>query len=52
MILNGRDALTAGREDYTSEDEPEDGKGHKFKAKSDKSENMKFFLESKIKLNI
>lgn len=49
MILNGREALTAGKDDYTSEDEPEDNTdGYQFQTKADRSENMRFFLESKI----
>lgn len=47
MILNGRDALTAGKNDYSSEDEV-DNQGPVFQNKSDRSENMKFFLQSKI----
>lgn len=45
--MNGRDAVTAGKDDYTSEDEPEEKEGYKFQTKADRSENMKFFLESK-----
>lgn len=48
MILNGRDAVTAGKNDYDSEDEVDKSQGHRFQAKGDRSENMKFFLESNI----
>ncbi|XP_011495961.1 PREDICTED: PAX3- and PAX7-binding protein 1 [Ceratosolen solmsi marchali] len=46
IVLNGRDALVAGKDDYTSEDELVENQGHKFKKKKNRSENMKFFLES------
>lgn len=48
LILNGRDAVTAGKDDYTSEDEDESesSRNHQFKKQSSKPENMKFFLQS------
>ena len=45
MILNGRAALTAGKNDYTSEDE-DDEKTHTFRKNSDKEDHMKIILES------
>ncbi|KAL7291124.1 hypothetical protein TKK_0015251 [Trichogramma kaykai] len=45
LILNGREALTAGKNDYSDEDEvPE--RSHRFQSKTDRADNMKFFLQS------
>lgn len=48
LILNGRDAVTAGKDDYTSEDE-EEGEGsrtHQFKKQTSRPDSMRFFLQS------
>ncbi|XP_066586865.1 PAX3- and PAX7-binding protein 1 isoform X2 [Prorops nasuta] len=45
MILNGRAALVAGKDDYTSEEE-EEQHSHKFRRTSDKADTMKILLES------
>ncbi|KAG7187898.1 hypothetical protein KM043_013866 [Ampulex compressa] len=48
LILNGRAALAAGKDDYTSEEEEEEeeSKGHKFCRSTDKADTMKILLES------
>ncbi|KAK0168826.1 hypothetical protein PV327_002593 [Microctonus hyperodae] len=45
LILNGRAALVAGKDDYTS-DEEEDSKGHVYRKNITKADPMKLFLES------
>ncbi|KAK0096085.1 hypothetical protein PV326_006499 [Microctonus aethiopoides] len=45
LILNGRAALVAGKDDYTS-DEEEDSKGHIYRKNISKADPMKLFLES------
>lgn len=47
MILNGRAALVAGKDDYTSEEEEDDGSSHKFRKNTDRADTMKILLESK-----
>ncbi|KAI4483442.1 hypothetical protein M0802_013384 [Mischocyttarus mexicanus] len=45
LILNGRAALAAGKDDYTSDEEEESG-SHKFQKSTDKADTMKILLES------
>lgn len=49
LILNGRAALAAGKDDFSSnEEDEEEANGHKFQRNknSDKTDSMKMFLES------
>ncbi|EFN87798.1 GC-rich sequence DNA-binding factor-like protein [Harpegnathos saltator] len=46
LILNGRAALAAGKDDYTSGEEEDEPCNHKFRKSTDKAETMKIFLES------
>ncbi|XP_015599684.1 PAX3- and PAX7-binding protein 1 [Cephus cinctus] len=46
LILNGRAALVAGKDDYTSEEEDDDPNGHKFRRNTDRADTMKILLES------
>ncbi|XP_044576471.1 PAX3- and PAX7-binding protein 1 isoform X2 [Cotesia glomerata] len=45
LILNGRAALVAGKDDYSS-DEEDDSAAHKFRKNFTKTDPMKLFLES------
>ncbi|KAL0100277.1 hypothetical protein PUN28_019575 [Cardiocondyla obscurior] len=46
LILNGRAALAAGKDDYTSGEEEDEPCSHKFKKNTDKAETVKILLES------
>ncbi|CAL1673138.1 unnamed protein product [Lasius platythorax] len=46
LILNGRDALVAGKDDYTSNEEEDESCSHKFRKNTDKAETVKTLLES------
>lgn len=51
MILNGRAALAAGKDDFSSnEEDEEDIDGHKYQRNknSNKTDSMKMFLESML----
>lgn len=45
LILNGRAAVTAGKDDYTSDEEDEQ-KTHTFRKNTAKADTMKILLES------
>ncbi|RLU25106.1 hypothetical protein DMN91_003198 [Ooceraea biroi] len=49
LILNGRAALAAGMDDYTSGEEEDEPSSHKFRKNTDKAETMKILLETDIK---
>lgn len=44
--MNGRAALAAGKDDYTSDEEDDEPRGHKFRRNTDKADTMKILLES------
>jgi len=44
--LNGRAALAAGKDDYTSDEEEDESCSHKFRKNTDKAETVKILLES------
>ncbi|KAG6804322.1 PAX3- and PAX7-binding protein 1 [Apis mellifera caucasica] len=46
LILNGRAALAAGKDDYTSDEEEDEPRSHKFRRNTDKADTMKILLES------
>ncbi|KAG5317046.1 PAXB1 protein, partial [Acromyrmex heyeri] len=46
LILNGRAALAAGKDDYTSGEEEDEPCSHKFRKNTDKAETVKILLES------
>ncbi|XP_072751186.1 PAX3- and PAX7-binding protein 1 isoform X2 [Anoplolepis gracilipes] len=46
LILNGRAALAAGKDDYTSDEEEDESCSHKFRKNTDKAETVKILLES------
>ncbi|KZC04100.1 GC-rich sequence DNA-binding factor 1 [Dufourea novaeangliae] len=46
LILNGRAALAAGKDDYTSDEEDDEPRSHKFRRNTDKADTMKILLES------
>ncbi|XP_020282805.1 PAX3- and PAX7-binding protein 1 isoform X2 [Pseudomyrmex gracilis] len=46
LILNGRAALAAGKDEYTSGEEEEEVCSHKFRSTTDKAETVKILLES------
>ncbi|EZA57752.1 GC-rich sequence DNA-binding factor [Ooceraea biroi] len=46
LILNGRAALAAGKEKYSSGEEEDEPSSHKFRKNTDKAETMKILLES------
>lgn len=46
--MNGRAALAAGKDEYTSGEEEEEVSSHKFRPTTDKAETVKILLESMI----
>ncbi|XP_012277672.1 PAX3- and PAX7-binding protein 1 [Orussus abietinus] len=47
LILNGRAALAAGKDDYTSDEEEDDNRSsHKFRRNTERTDTMKILLES------
>ncbi|XP_072751185.1 PAX3- and PAX7-binding protein 1 isoform X1 [Anoplolepis gracilipes] len=50
LILNGRAALAAGKDDYTSDEEEDESCSHKFRKNTDKAETVKILLENEAEI--